>query len=237
MVTTPAAPVQSRTIDFGRAFSFVPEDPDWIRKILIGGAFTLACAVLVGIPFVLGYSSRTFRNVASGAQRPLPEWDDLGGIFEDGLRLALVYFAHALGLIVVFAVFAAVLLAPMFMATNMPGRTSDALGFAAGLGILLLYALVAVVSLALAIYLPAALARASLSGRAGSAFEWRENLAFIRDNLVNYALALVSYLVASFLSQFGFLLCCVGVFPAAFWSHLVLAAALGQTVRVSPRSY
>jgi hypothetical protein len=175
--------------------------------------------------------------VASGAQRPLPEWDDLGGIFEDGLRLALVYFAHVLLLIVVFAVCAAVLLAPMFMAANTPGGTSDALGFAAGLGIIVLYALVAVVSLALAIYMPAALARASLSGRAGSAFEWRENLAFIRDNLASYALALVSYLVASFLSQFGLLLCCIGVFPAAFWSHLVLAAALGETVRVSPRSY
>ena len=67
----------------------------------------------------------------------------------------------------------------------------------------------------------------------GAGLEWRENLAFIKQNLANYALSLVGYLVAGFLAQFGVLLCCVGVFPAAFWSYLVLAVALGQTVRLS----
>jgi len=42
--------------------------------------------------------------------------------------------------------------------------------------------------------------------------------------------------VARFASQFGLLLCCVGVFPAAFWSSLVLGYALGETVRLNPRS-
>jgi hypothetical protein len=88
-------------------------------------------------------------------------------------------------------------------------------------------------SLALAIYLPAALVRTTLRGSVGAGLEWRENLEFIRANLGNYALALVSYLLASFLSQFGVLLCCVGLFPAAFWSYLVLAVALGQTVRLA----
>jgi hypothetical protein len=235
-MATPSASPQ-RTIDFARAFAFVPEDPDWIRKILIGGAFTLACAILVGIPFVFGYSSRTFRNVAAGLARPLPDWDDLSGIFEEGLRLTLVYLAHGLGVAVIFGLIAAVLLAPMFMLSTAPDKASDALGFAGAMGVLVLYATVAIVGIALAIYLPSALARTALSGRAGTAFEWRENLAFIRDNLASYALALVAYLVASFLAQFGFLLCCVGVFPAAFWSHLVLAHAMGDLVRSSPKSY
>jgi hypothetical protein len=235
-MATPTASPQ-RTIDFARAFTFVAEDPDWIRKILIGGAFTLACAILVGIPFVFGYSARTFRNVAAGMARPLPDWDDLSGIFEDGLRLTLVYLAHGLGVAVVFGLLAAVLLAPMFLLSSAPEKASDALGFAGAMGVMALYAGCAIVGLALAVYLPSALARTALAARAGAAFEWRENLAFIRDNLASYALALVCYLVASFLSQFGFLLCCVGVFPAAFWSHLVLAHAMGELVRLSPRSY
>ena len=70
----------------------------------------------------------------------------------------------------------------------------------------------------------------------GAGLEWRENVAFIKANLANYALALVSYLVAAFVAQFGVLLCCVGVFPAAFWSYLVLAMALGQTSRLSTAS-
>jgi hypothetical protein len=235
-MATPTAPPQ-RTIDFARAFTFVAEDPDWIRKILIGGAFTLACAILVGIPFVFGYSARTFRNVAAGTARPLPDWDDLSGLFEEGLRLALVYLAYGLGVAVVLGLLAAVLLAPIFVLSSAPEKASDALGFAGAMGVMALYAGCAIVGLALAVYLPSALARAALAGRAGVAFEWRENLAFIRDNLASYALALVCYLVASFLSQLGFLLCCVGVFPAAFWSHLVLAHAMGELVRLSPKSY
>ena len=46
----------------------------------------------------------------------------------------------------------------------------------------------------------------------------------------------MSYLVAAFVAQFGVLLCCVGVFPAVFWSYLVLAMALGQTSRLSAAS-
>jgi hypothetical protein len=89
-------------------------------------------------------------------------------------------------------------------------------------------------SLALVVYLPAALARAALRGTVADGFAWREILAFITANLGNYLLSLVIYLLASFVSQFGIILCCVGLFPAAFWGHMVLAVALGQTVRLSP---
>ena len=87
-------------------------------------------------------------------------------------------------------------------------------------------------SLALAVYLPAALARSALRGTVADGFAWREILGFIKANLGNYLLSLVIYLLASFLAQFGFLLCCVGIFPAAFWGYMVLAVALGQTVRL-----
>ena len=228
----PGAPHGS--IDFGRSFTFVGEDPEWLKKVLIGGAFMLACTILVGLPFVLGYFSRTLRNVAAGTSPALPEWDDLGSIFEEGLRLTAVYLACTLGVLVVLGVFAAGLLLPVFLASGSggPHGALDALG---ALGIVAFYAIAILVSFAMALYLPAGLTRAALRGNIGDAFAWRENLAFIKTNLANYALALVSYLLAAFVAQFGFLLCCVGVFPAAFWSYLVLASALGQTVRLSPQ--
>jgi len=174
--------------DFGRSFTFTKEDPDWVSKILLGGVAALACSLLIGIPFVAGYLGRTLVNVAKDAPRPLPEWDDLGGLWSEGLRL---------------------------------------------------YGLLLVVSLATAIYVPAALVRSALSGSFAAGLEWRENIAFIKANLANYALSLVAYLVAGFIAQFGFLLCCVGLFPAVFWSYLVLAVSLGQTARLagaSPRA-
>ena len=229
-----AAPGAPRgNIDFGRSFTYVGEDPDWLKKVLIGGLFALACMVLVGIPFVLGYFSRTLRNVAAGTRPELPEWDDLGGLFEEGLRLTAVYLVYTLGVIVVLGVFAAALLVPAFLASG-SSRGGDALAAVSALGIVALYGVVMLVSLALGLYLPAALARSALRGSVADGFAWRENFAFITANLANYALSLVSYLVAGFLAQFGVLLCCVGVFPVAFWSYLVLASALGQTARLSP---
>lgn len=230
----PGAPHGS--IDFARSFTFVGEDPEWPKKVLIGGAFALLSVLLVGVPFVLGYFSRTLRNVAAGTRPELPEWDDLGGLFEEGLRLTAVYLVYTLGVLVVVGVFGAALLVPAFVASGSgSGKASDALAAVSALGIVALYGVIMLVSLAMALYLPAALARAALRGSVGDGFAWRENLAFITANLANYALALVSYLVAGFVAQFGFLLCCIGIFPVAFWSYLVLASALGQTVRLSSR--
>jgi hypothetical protein len=228
-----AAPAPTGSVDFGRSFTFVGEDPDWLKKVLVGGAFTLACALLVGVPFVLGYFSRTLRNVVAGEPRPMPEWDDLGGIFNEGLRLTAVYLLYALGIVVVLAALGCVMALPLMVLSGGGGDFSDVFGVLGGLGIVALYSLVMLVSLALAVFLPATLARAALRGTVADGFAWREILAFIKANLGNYLVALVIYLLASFLAQFGILLCCVGVFPAAFWSYMVLAQALGQTVRLS----
>jgi hypothetical protein len=237
MATAPPAP--SGTIDFGRSFTFITEDPDWLTKVLVGGLFALLSAVLIGVPFVLGYWGRTLKNVAAGQPRPLPEWDDLGGIFSDGLRLVGVSLVYGLGFTVVWAAISCVLIAP-FVALGSAGAMDEgpealfaALG---GLGMLLFYAAAMLAWLALMVYLPAAMTRAALRDRFAEGFAWREVVGFIKANLGNYALSLVIYLVASFVSQFAILLCCVGIFPAAFWAYEVLAYALGETVRLNPGS-
>jgi hypothetical protein len=237
MATAP--PPASGTIDLGRCFTFVTEDPEWLTKVLVGGLFTLLSAVLVGIPFLLGYWGRTLRNVAAGQPRPLPAWDDLGGIFSDGLRLAGVYLVYTLGLTIALAALSCVFVAPLVALGSVdglddgPGALFGALG---GIGTLLFVGVTTIVSLAAAAYLPAAFARAALRESFSEGFAWREITAFIQANLGNYALTLVIYLLASFLAQFGVILCCLGIFPAAFWSYQVLAYGLGETIRLNPTS-
>ena len=91
-----AAPPPSESIDFGRCFTFVTEDPNWVTKVLVGGLMALLTTVLIGIPFLMGYWGRTLKNVAAGVRHPLPEWDDLGGLFGDGLRLFGVQLVYLL---------------------------------------------------------------------------------------------------------------------------------------------
>ena len=65
------------------------------------------------------------------------------------------------------------------------------------------YALAMLLSLLLAIYLPAALVRTAILRRVAEGFAWRENVAFIRGNLANYALSLVIGIVGGLLAQVG----------------------------------
>jgi len=234
-MSTGPAPAPAGGIDLARGFRFVPEDPDWIKKVLIGGVFMLLSGLIVGAVFVAGYGVRLLRNTARGEARPMPEWDDLGGMAGDGLRAMALYLAYALpvmlvpmGCIVVMA----------FATAGLSGHgshgASEVLGPLMAMGVMGLYAFMAVVMLALSLYVPAALARFVMLERLGAGFEVGENIAFIRRNLPNYAMTLLLYLLASFAAQLGIVLCCVGFFPASFWAFCILCWGLGEVVRRDP---
>jgi hypothetical protein len=238
MASSSSAP-RAETVDFGRCFRFVVDDPEWLKKVLIGGAFTLASALIVGLFFVAGYWVRMLKRVAAGEPRPLPEWDDLGSIFKEGLPVIGVYFAHLFGVLLVVACFGCLggLVALSLGGLGSGSRhAADAIGALGAVGFAGLYVVLILVGLALSIYLPAAFVRVALSGELADGFDWRRNIEFIRANVANYALSLVFYFVAHFVAQFGILLCCVGVFPCAFWAYLVLGYALGETARLNPQS-
>ncbi len=233
-----ALPAPGGTLDFGRCFTVVTEDPEWVKKLLIGGLFVALSMVLVGWPFLLGYFARTPRNVAAGVERPLPEWDDLGGLFSEGLRLTAVYLLHLLGVMAVVAALGCLAMLPVMALGSLRshGDAAQAAGALSSLGIVVVYGVFLLFSLALGIYVPSALVRVAMLGGIAEGFAWRQNLDFIRANLCNYALSLVVGIVGGLIAQVGALLCCVGVFPAAFWGNVAVATALGQTVRLNPGS-
>lgn len=238
MSTPPSAAVPTRTLDFGRCFTFLTEDPDWVKKLLIGGAFTLASALIVGAFFVAGYIARFVRRVAAGEARPLPEWDDLGGIFNDGLRLVALYFVCTIGVVLLILLLACPLgLVFAALSGASQGRAAEEfLGVFGGLGVVALYGLIFVLSFAVNLVLPAAAVRVIFKNDLAAGFDVSGLVRFVRENLGNYLLSLVVFILASFLAQFGVILCCVGVFPAMFWAYLALGYALGDTVRLNPAS-
>ena len=109
------------------------------------------------------------------------------------------------------------------------GSGSDAAAGAMFFGIIALYAMIAVGVVIVLVFLPAAFVRMALTGRFAAGFEVREIVSFVGRNLGNYVLAGLLYLVTSVVASFGWLLLCVGIFPAAFWSQCVLGWALGET--------
>jgi hypothetical protein len=222
--------------DLARALKFFFEDPDWVRKIAFGGLFALLTALLVGIPMVGGYYMRLTRNSYKGDERPLPDWDDMGGIFSEGLRFTGVALAYSLGVMMPLWCVMGLIIFGMGTLGSHGGSGSDALGGLAALAMMGVYGLFFLAGIGLTVYLPAALTRFTLAdGDFGVAFQFGENVAFIKRNLGPYLMAVLAYFIASFASQFGIILCCIGVFPLAFWSYCVMAWSMGQVARRDPQ--
>lgn len=224
------------TLDFAQALRFVFDDPDWIKKVLLGGLFGLLSSILIGLFFIGGYFVRLIQRTARGEARPLPDWDDLGGIFEDGLKAVALYFLYGVAAAAIPLALGCVLgLLGGGASALLTGRSdSDVAAGAMFFGIIALYAMLAVSVIIVLVFLPAAFVRMALTGRFGAGFEVREIVSFVGRNLGNYALSGLLYLVTSVVASFGWLLLCVGIFPAAFWSQCVLGWALGETARLDP---
>lgn len=212
------------SFDFVKPFAFTFEDPRWINKVLIGGLFYLLAFLIVGIFFIFGYLARLARNVIAGVAHPLPEWDDLGEYFAEGLRLFGVVLLWMLPVFALVAVF----IIPSIVASQMD---NEALRNISGCMTGAMWCLVFPLSLAITIFLPAALLFTVVERRFGAAFEFGRIWAFIKANIGDYLLAIVIYFVARFLAGFGIVLLCIGVIFTAFWALLITTYAFAQVYR------
>lgn len=220
----PAGPA----FDFMKPFTYVFEDPNWVQKILVGGLFYLAGFLIIGWFFVLGYAARTARNIIRGDERPLPEWDSAGDFFSEGARLVGVALVYVIPMFVLVAWF---ILPAMFMEA-FDNRAAEAFG--SGLAACVSCFIIPI-SLFIMFFMPASLLFAAVEQRFGAAFEFPRIWAFIRENIGNYLLAVVVYLVARFLAGFGIVLLCIGVIFTGFWSVLIMTHGFAQAYKLSPK--
>jgi len=195
LVYTPAMATQTtEPLDFGKALRFFFEDPRWVNKIVLGSVFTLLSMFFVGGFFVAGYVIRVLRRAARGEEHPLPEWDDLGGIFTDGARAIAVYLGHIVPL--------ALLLGLLGLAAGGAAASShdapDALRIIAVLVMLAGYLVFTVAGIALLLYLPAAILRFVIHDRVAAAFEFRENLLFEAPRTVKSTRAIDRHILIEF---------------------------------------
>ncbi len=209
----------NRSFDLGKAFAFTFQDPRWLEKTLIGGLFYIATIALVGWFFLFGYMARIVRNVVAGVDDRLPEWDDLGEMFTEGLKLFLVAFVWYLPIVLVMVPL--MVWAIVFDEFGSP-RLSELF---AGCMVLTVVPLALVITF----ILPAALVRAAVYRSVGAGLAVGPVLAFVRDNFVNFLLAFIVYLAANFIGQMGVVIFCIGVFFTSFWGMTVAAHAYGQT--------
>jgi len=211
-------------MDYGKAFTFVFEDKNWITKLLIGGLLSL-------IPIVnfvaIGYGLKVLKNVAEGKEQPLPEWSDFGDYFVQGLVSSLGGLVWAIP-----AILLSMVIAFISAATGYEGDPQAAAA-PVWLCVSGLSCLSGLYGLFLGAVTPAAMTHYAVSGEVGAMFRFGRIFKYITSNLGPYIIALLLGLVAAFIASFGVILCVIGVVFTGFWAMLVANYLLGQVYAAS----
>jgi hypothetical protein len=208
-------------LDVGRSISYVFQDPNWIKKVLIGGLLSLI--PFFGTLIVVGYWIRIATNVANGFDLPLPEWNDFGGDFVRGLKAAAALFIWAIPLIVLAgcgAIPSIALSGSNSAASSLAGLFTFG-AFAFGF---LLWIIVAFIS-------PIIIGRVAMGGSFTDAFQVREVLIQARENLVPLLLAVAMAYALGIAAYFGLILCLVGYVFTSFLAYMMLSHLYGQLWR------
>lgn len=215
-------------MDIGRAFSFVFEDDEWIKKILVGGAISLI--PFIGAMIISGYNVEVARRAfnASGVDE-LPDWDDIGGYLTRGFFYWAAIFIWMLPVILLIVCGALAAIAAG-IATG-EGAVIGASIFAFYLFIFPLILLLSIVSAAI---FPVLLGRYAFHQRFGAMFEFSEIVADLkRIQVVPMLLLIVTTAAAGYIGQLGFMLCLVGIVFTSFYGSVAAAHAAGQTYRLA----
>jgi hypothetical protein len=210
-------------MDIGRSFTYMFEDQDWIKKILIGG-------VVGFIPIVnfaaTGYFIEALRNTAEGRELPLPKWDDFGDKFVKGLMAGIAGFIYALPIILVMGIVYGL------TAVIAGSSDSDAAKTVASICPLIGNCLLPVYMILVMLILSAAMIQYALTGQFGAFFRFGDIMAFIKVNVGGYIIALLVSMVAGLIAgMVGGIACGIGIFFTMMWAMLVAANLLGNLAR------
>jgi hypothetical protein len=210
-------------MDIGAALSFVTQDKDWIKKILIGAVLVLT---VIGMIPVLGWALEITRRVIRGDSEPLPEWTDFGKFIVDGLKLIVVSIVWSLPYVIVSAC-----LGGLGTALGSSGSQSDAATattiLSVCLGILALpYFIV------YGLLLPGMAGLLAETGSLGTAINPVNAWKLVRANTGGYVIAfLVGDIFLSIATFVGSLVCGIGLLPATAYAYAVLGHMYGQAHR------
>ena len=217
-------------MDIGKSLTYITQDQDWIKKILLGGVITLI--PVVGPLFAFGYMLETMKNVIAGREVPLPEvTGDFGSRLVEGLKVWVIAFIYALPLIL-FTVFAQAgnmtpLMAEKVEQSILDILTTVSIGVSVCCGCLsLLYAIL------MGLILPFVWGKYAETGQFGDAFRLGELFGMLKDNLGHaFVVLLVNVLAGLVAGVEGTIVCVIGLIFTLFYAQLVMAFLYGSLYR------
>jgi hypothetical protein len=203
-------------MNFGKSFSYMFDDENWVSKFLVG--IVISMVPILNFAWA-GYGIGIMRNMARGMEKPLPSWDNLGEKFKDGLIIFVAAFVYLLPALIVIGIGAGV--AAATGDDNTVGVVMVALGCC-----------VTIYVLAFSFLLPAILIHYARTNSFGALFQVGEVFKLATANIGDYLLAWVTGLIAgAVLGTIGpvlMLMCFVPFLLGVAWVTCVSYYAYGQ---------
>jgi hypothetical protein len=208
-------------MDIGKAFSYVFDDADWIKKILLGSLIGIIPIVNFAL---LGYAVQVARNVAANSERPLPEWDNFGQFFVSGFKYFIITIVFSIPGMLMSCV------ANILTAVGDSDVSSEA---AASVAIVSLgFSCVSLIlSLVGSLLSMPSIIKFAQTDDLGAALNFGEVFAFLRANIGPVVVLWLLSILAGLIGSLGIVLCCIGVFFTLAYGQLLFAHVLGQTMR------
>ena len=209
-------------MDFGKAFSFVFEDEDWIKKIVVGGLISLI--PVIGAFLVLGWGVEVIKRVIRDDAEILPDWSDFGGYLARGFMVFLVAFVYMLPVIL------------LQVCSSLPflyESADDTLITIFTIVTVCFGCLTTLYSIAAYLFLPAAIANYADTDDISAAFKLGEIFKMVRDNIGTYAMVLLGGIVAGLVASLGTIACVIGVLFTSVYSFAINGHLWGQAYKIS----
>ncbi len=218
-------------MEIGRSFSYQFDDSQWITKLGLAALISLVPILNFSL---IGYMVGIVRNVATGAAEPLPNWDNFGQKFRDGLILTVAWLIYSLpGLLLICLPLGLLAASGVFTQDNRLapfGRWALGAGWVAYVGImvfLLIYLLM------VSILQPVILVMFSREGKIASCFRLREAVDILRRHLGAFSATWLATVITGLLVGLivAFVNLVVGWIPCVGWLVGSLLA-IGSTVYI-----
>jgi hypothetical protein len=233
------------------AYRYPFSDPHWFQKLFMGFLLVLASMLLLFIPsvFLVGYFYRISKRIISeDGLAALPEWDDWGKLFMDGIKLIGASLIYSLPMLLCFVVAFAMLIIPyvnmLETPDNFQGYGVDPTMWRSMLMLLLMYPVMGLsilLSLITVFIAPPALMHLIAQDSFGAAFRLSDWWKTLRANPGGFVIAFLLLLAAFTLQYLGLyilmmsvvLICLYPIFMtlACVYTGMVTFALYGHAYR------
>ncbi len=214
------------SVNIGLALTYVTKDPEWVKKVLIGGLiflgsllFSIVLIGLLGFLVFFGYGIRTIRNVMNDVEHPLPDWDDIGGDLGRGAKAVVGVLVWLVPVWVL-----AICLAGLGATDN------DALSLVASL---IQFCLITPISILLSVFvLPVVIGRFAETNEIGPMLAFGDVIAEIRSVPIStFILYFVLTIITGLLAYVGLIACIIGVVFSITYAQYANFHGIGQIRR------